>query len=179
MSQEPRHEPLNPVDFRIGNTIRMLRILRRYSQQDLARKLGVTFQQVQKYEKAATRISSSRLFQVARILGTPIEIFFKGSDTDADQQQAAIRDMVDLYDGLSPQFGYHEFVELNRAYTALSDEIIRKAILGLVGAIASESEAVPPDPRPQLRRSFSPPARQSRSTDAGHEYPETEEAGVV
>lgn len=129
-------EWIDPVDFRIGNTIRMLRIVRGMSQQALAWRLNVTFQQVQKYEKAKTHIAASRLYDVARALDTPIEAFFETPETDRPAQ-AAIRDMVDRYDRLSPQFGYHEFVELNRAYVSIADPAVREALLRLVEEIAS------------------------------------------
>lgn len=166
MSRYTQDEWIDPVDFRIGNTIRMLRIVRGLSQQALARRLNVTFQQVQKYEKAKTHIAASRLYEIARVLDTPVEAFFDSPETD-QSAQAAIRELVDRYDTLSPQFGYHEFVELNRAFVAIADPAVRKSVLNLINGVAGDwpqREGVrPPEGR---QRAFRPPAgREAVSED--------------
>ncbi len=170
----------NPVDFRIGNTIRLLRIVRGMSQQALAQRLSVTFQQVQKYEKAKTHIAASRLYDIARVLETPIEAFFDSSQTEGTE--GAIRDMVDRYDQLSPQFGYHEFVELNRAYVGITRPAVRDALLKLIEQIAPDCpkspevrqdagrKSGPPEPvTPSLsRRPLSEKSAGARSSQATH-----------
>ena len=66
----------NPVDVHVGGRVRMRRILIGLSQEKLGEQLGLTFQQVQKYEKGSNRISASRLWQMAKILGVPVSFFF-------------------------------------------------------------------------------------------------------
>src|SRR6202008_2707432 len=68
----------NPIDAQVGNRVRLRRMLIGMSQERLGELLGLTFQQVQKYEKGVNRIGAGRLFEVARILGVPIDYFYEG-----------------------------------------------------------------------------------------------------
>src|SRR6187399_686459 len=68
----------NPIDIQVGNRVRIRRMLIGMSQERLGDLLGLTFQQVQKYEKGVNRIGAGRLFDVARILGVPIDYFYEG-----------------------------------------------------------------------------------------------------
>src|SRR5579885_3362661 len=68
----------NPIDVQVGNRVRIRRMLIGMSQERLGDLLGLTFQQVQKYEKGVNRIGAGRLFEVARILGVPIDFFYDG-----------------------------------------------------------------------------------------------------
>ena len=69
----------NPIDRHVGSRVRMRRMLASVSQEKLGEALGLTFQQVQKYEKGANRISASRLQNIAKILGVPVSFFFEGA----------------------------------------------------------------------------------------------------
>ena len=69
------------VDVLVGRNIRILRKQRRMSQTDLANKIGVTFQQVQKYENGTNRIASGRLFQIAKLLDVPVQALFEGCES--------------------------------------------------------------------------------------------------
>src|SRR5512133_373666 len=77
----------NPVDKYVGSRVRMRRIMLGMSQEKLGEALGLTFQQVQKYEKGTNRIGASRLQQISRILGMPVEFFFEGSPATEQQPQ--------------------------------------------------------------------------------------------
>ena len=178
MPEISRTELTGIIDFRIGNAIRMLRIMRGLSQESLARKLGVTFQQVQKYEKARTHVSSSRLYAIAHVLNAPIEAFFSGPESAQDGKWA-IRDMVDLYNDLSSQFGYREFVELNLAYVTLPDPEIRAAVLNLIGEIVRSSSPAPARACRQ-RKTFRSSIRQCRQSNDRDRCngPDAEEAGA-
>ncbi len=68
----------NPIDAQVGNRVRIRRMLIGMSQEKLGDLLGLTFQQVQKYEKGVNRIGAGRLFEIARILGVPIDFFYDG-----------------------------------------------------------------------------------------------------
>jgi len=67
----------NPIDAQVGNRVRLRRMLVGMSQEKLGEMLGLTFQQVQKYEKGVNRIGAGRLYQVARILGVPVNYFYE------------------------------------------------------------------------------------------------------
>src|ERR1700744_3100536 len=71
----------NPVDAQVGNRVRIRRMLIGMSQEKLGDLLGLTFQQVQKYEKGVNRIGAGRLFEMSRILGVPIDFFYDGVST--------------------------------------------------------------------------------------------------
>jgi transcriptional regulator with XRE-family HTH domain len=77
--QLPRKKAPNPVDKHVGSRVRMRRIALAMSQERLGAALGLTFQQVQKYERGATRIAASRLQQLSHILQVPVEFFFEGA----------------------------------------------------------------------------------------------------
>ncbi len=84
----------NPIDRHVGSRVRMRRMLIGMSQEKLGESLGLTFQQVQKYEKGTNRIGASRLQQIAMVLGVPVEFFFDGAPQEAgfpDQARACRR----------------------------------------------------------------------------------------
>src|ERR1700742_5088351 len=95
----------NPVDIQVGNRVRIRRMLIGMSQERLGDLLGLTFQQVQKYEKGVNRIGAGRLFEVSRILGVPIDFFYDGvaaslDDKSASAETAPIMDFVSSGEGL-------------------------------------------------------------------------------
>ena len=69
----------DPIDVLVGNNVRILRLEKGFSQSDLAERLGITFQQIQKYEKGINRIGSSRLARLSQVLGVSVSRFFQGS----------------------------------------------------------------------------------------------------
>src|SRR5712691_7104457 len=75
---------LDPIDRLIGRNIRVHRVKKRMSQAELAHNVGITFQQIQKYENAANRVSASRLFHIARVLGIPVSALFDGAGTSEE-----------------------------------------------------------------------------------------------
>ena len=75
----------NLVDVLVGRNIRIHRLDRGLSQTDLANHIGVTFQQVQKYENGVNRVGSGRLFKIAEVLGVPVSNFFEGADYSGEQ----------------------------------------------------------------------------------------------
>lgn len=127
----------NPVDVHVGNRIRMRRTLIAMSQEKLGDRLGLTFQQVQKYEKGSNRVSASRLFQMSGILGVTIQYFYDdmaGSVATAAGEPAAsgsggrIMNLVTSTEGL----------QLNQAFTEIRSAEVRRRIIDLVKAIAAE-----------------------------------------
>ena len=79
----------NPIDVHVGNRIRLRRTLLGMSQERLAEQIGLTFQQVQKYERGTNRVSSSRLFDLSRVLDVPIRYFFEEMSAGVERPSAA------------------------------------------------------------------------------------------
>ena len=129
----PRKLP-NPIDVHVGSRVRMRRMLVGMSQEKLGDSLGLTFQQVQKYEKGANRIGASRLFQISRVLGVSVSFFYEGLTGDGEGNevdQAEVDQSVFELDMLSSSEG----IQLNSAFFSIRDPKVRKKILELVKAL--------------------------------------------
>jgi len=120
----------NPIDVHVGRRIRMRRLLLGMNQQKLADALGLTFQQVQKYEAGANRVSASRLSAIADILGAPISHFF--ADLPSGKGEQSVEEQA-RYQRLQRP----ETIELVRLYYAIPDERAREQFLALVKAAAA------------------------------------------
>ncbi len=133
----------SPVDVHVGRRVRMRRTLLGMSQTTLGEAIGLTFQQVQKYERGTNRVSSSRLYDVARVLDVPVEFFFEdmpaevvGSSPSQRRGKAKERARYE-FDPMAKR----ETLELVRAYYKISDPQVRKLLFAMVktlGAGASE-----------------------------------------
>jgi transcriptional regulator with XRE-family HTH domain len=120
----------HPIDVHVGARIRQRRLLLGLNQETLANGLGVTFQQVQKYESGANRVSASRLLAIAEILGVPIEDFFPNRVTEKSAPSTA--------EGRSrEQLQQRETIDLVRFYYGIADTRVREQFLDLVKAIAA------------------------------------------
>ncbi|MGF1456387.1 MAG: helix-turn-helix domain-containing protein [Alphaproteobacteria bacterium] len=127
--------PTGTVDAHVGNRVRIRRLSLGISQQDLARQLGLTFQQVQKYEKGANRIGASRLYELAALLNVPVDFFFEGlADSTVDRDNSD--ELIAAFKATSPRFGAREFVELNRAFQRIANPDLRKTLLRLIDLIS-------------------------------------------
>jgi transcriptional regulator with XRE-family HTH domain len=120
----------DPVDVEVGHRIRIERLARGLSQTALANQLGVTFQQVQKYEKGVNRVGAGRLTKIAEVLGVPVGSFFSGkevleSEADVDRDQASPLKLLTV----SGAF------RLLRAYAEIEDANLRRCIVDLVEQI--------------------------------------------
>jgi transcriptional regulator with XRE-family HTH domain len=120
----------DPVDVEVGHRIRLERLARGLSQTALANQLGVTFQQVQKYEKGVNRVGAGRLTKIAEVLGVPVGSFFSGkevldSEVDRDVDQASPLKLLTV----SGAF------RLLRAYSEIEDSELRRCIVDLVEQI--------------------------------------------
>ena len=119
----------DPVDVHVGSRVRMRRLLLGMNQETLADALGLTFQQVQKYEGGANRVSASRLSAMAEILGVPISYFFG----DLQAEGIAV-DPVDRE--RRERMQRPETIELIRLYYAIPDQRIRHQFLDMVKSVA-------------------------------------------
>ena len=124
----------NPIDKHVGSRVRMRRMMLGISQEKLGDALGLSFQQVQKYEKGANRISASRLQYLTQILQVPVSFFFEGAPRLPGASQAAgtvpspdyVTDFLATSDGLA----------LTKAFTRIKDRKLRRGIVDLVDEIA-------------------------------------------
>ena len=124
----------NPVDKHVGSRVRMRRVLIGMSQEKLGDALGITFQQIQKYEKGTNRIGASRMQQIATVMNVPVSYFFDdapGTDPKpAGFQEAKGSDYV--VDFLTTTEG----LQLNKSFVRISDPKVRRKIVDLVSALA-------------------------------------------
>ncbi|RDI62195.1 helix-turn-helix domain-containing protein [Microvirga subterranea] len=125
------------IDKEIGSRVRMRRISIGMSQEKLGDMLGLTFQQVQKYEKGTNRISVSRLVDIAKILGVDIHFFFNGIKS--------IKDDGGFSEEASPPYisevmSTPEGLQLIRTFTNIKNSRVRKSIVQLVSALAAQDE---------------------------------------
>jgi transcriptional regulator with XRE-family HTH domain len=128
----------NPIDVFVGSRVRMRRLMIGLSQEKLADGLGITFQQVQKYEKGTNRIGASRLQAIADILGVHPSFFFQEDDKAELRETAA--DIHESHE-ISSFVASKEGIALNRAFLKIADPLLRKRIISLVAAMARTPES--------------------------------------
>ena len=127
----------NPVDIYVGRRLRQRRTMLGMNQNALAKALGLSFQQIQKYERGVNRIGSSRLYHLSQILDVPIGYFFEGAPkvgarrvNGSETQDGAVT--------VDPK-SKRETLELVRAFTKISDSTVRKRLLEVAKAISKIS----------------------------------------
>ena len=123
---------VNPIDVHVGSRVRLRRNLLGLSQADLGKMLGITFQQIQKYERGSNRIAASRLFKLSEVLVVPVSYFFDGLST-VEAPLATVAN-ADLLAG-------RETGRLVRAYYRISDTGLRRQIRLLMNALARPAKA--------------------------------------
>ena len=115
----------------VGNRVRIRRMLIGMSQERLGDLLGLTFQQVQKYEKGINRIGAGRLFEISRILDVPIDFFYDGVSSSVEgfaENGAPVMEFVSSSEGL----------QLSLAFMKIKDPKVRKRVLELVKSLSEE-----------------------------------------
>jgi transcriptional regulator with XRE-family HTH domain len=129
-----REKAPNPIDKHVGSRVRMRRMMLDMSQTTLGDALGITFQQVQKYEKGTNRISASRLQQVCHVLQVPVTFFFEGApQTSAAPSAASERQLSP--NRITDFMATREGLSLARAFMRISDVQLRRRIVNLVEEI--------------------------------------------
>lgn len=135
MLNQPKPKTPHAIDIHVGSRIRLQRALKGMSQTTLAEGLGVTFQQVQKYEKGTNRVGSSRLQAIANILGVPVAYFFEeGPGASLDPQGPEMGASEEIAQFLNSVEG----LALNRAFVKIQDARIRRKFVDLVKTLAKE-----------------------------------------
>jgi transcriptional regulator with XRE-family HTH domain len=127
----------NPVDAHVGSRVRLRRMLLGMSQERLGESMGLTFQQVQKYEKGVNRIGASRLFQISKILDVPVQFFFDEAPYAGDGSRAPGLAEPDSETFILEFLNSREGLELNRAFVKIGDAKVRKSVVDLVRALSS------------------------------------------
>ena len=137
----------NSMDSHVGSRVRLRRMMMGMSQEKLGEQMGLTFQQIQKYERGINRVSASRLYELARVLGVTVQFFFEEVQLGQEaatpagfaepQAESMIIDFLGSRDGL----------ELNRAFVRIRDPRVRRSIVDLVRSLAGESTNGEPPPR--------------------------------
>lgn len=128
----------NPIDIHVGSRIRLQRNMKNMTQQQLSKQLGVTFQQIQKYEKGTNRVGASRLQAISEILEVPVSFFF------ADPEEDAKRDLQigGFAEGPAPfpePCTSSEGTQLIRAFSKIRDPKVRRQIIDLAKALADNT----------------------------------------
>lgn len=129
----------NPIDKHVGSRVRMRRMMLNMSQEKLGDALGLTFQQVQKYEKGVNRIGAGRLYQVAHILGVPVSYFYEdvtGREAENggpanDQDTQPVMEFLSSGEGL----------QLALAFMRIREGRVRKRVIDLVKSLADGDQA--------------------------------------
>lgn len=124
----------NPVDIHVGSRVRLRRMLVGLSQEKLGDSMGLTFQQIQKYEKGVNRIGASRLFKLSEVLEVPVQFFFEGMPSigrSANPGMAEPNTDAFLYEFLNTRDG----LELNRAFIKVGDANVRRSVIDLVRSL--------------------------------------------
>lgn len=137
MAEDNKKKP-NPIDIHVGSRIRLRRNMLGMSQEKLGENLGITFQQIQKYEKGTNRVGASRLQAIASILGVPVAFFFE----DAPGQETAAGNRGFSEDA-SMNFAVEfcstaEGLQLNRAFVRIADTKVRRRIIELVKSLSAD-----------------------------------------
>jgi transcriptional regulator with XRE-family HTH domain len=128
----------NPIDKHVGARVRMRRVLIGMSQEKLGEALGITFQQIQKYEKGTNRMGASRLQQAARIMGVPVNFFFEGNQGDGAM-------VPGFTEPSNPGYSVDAVMtpddsQLIKAFSKIKDPKVRRRIIELVEAMANEND---------------------------------------
>jgi transcriptional regulator with XRE-family HTH domain len=130
----------NHVDRHVGSRVRLRRMLLGLTQERLGEALGLTFQQVQKYEKGTNRIGASRLQQISQFLKVEIAYFFEGVSGEKQPGGFAEEGTTYVMDFLNSSEG----LQLNRAFARIKDPRVKRRLIALVSALANLDEAEEP-----------------------------------
>ena len=124
------------IDAHVGSRVRLRRMTLNVSQEQLGDALGLTFQQIQKYEKGQNRIGAGRLYRIARILSVPVEFFYEGlpvPDNTASNDETAVQH-AEIQKFLASPDGH----ALSKAFLRIADAATRRRLVDLVNTIAQE-----------------------------------------
>jgi transcriptional regulator with XRE-family HTH domain len=124
----------NPIDIHVGKRVKLRRNILHITQQQLAKMLGLTFQQIQKYEKGGSRIGASRLWDISKVLGVPVGFFYEEIDDETDAQSPRPKNDDEEYlkELASDPMQREETLKLVRAYYKIHNRDLAKNILNVI-----------------------------------------------
>ena len=147
----PKIDTPSPVDIHVGSRVRLRRTLLGMSQERLGTAVGLTFQQIQKYERGANRIGASRLYDMSRVLDVPVQFFFDEMPTEPEaesyQPLSGEAEPIDTAIGQDPM-AKRETLELVRTYYRIPNAILRRKLFELAKAMANFSPKSPKEREP-------------------------------
>ncbi|MDI1344542.1 MAG: helix-turn-helix transcriptional regulator [Pseudolabrys sp.] len=120
---------LDPLDILVGKRIRTQRLVRKMSQSELGKQLGITFQQIQKYESGVNRVGAGRLQTIAKIFDLPVSVFFGEDNATLDASDAANETVLNFLNTARA-------VKLLKDFSRIKDPAIQQAVVALVEKIA-------------------------------------------
>jgi transcriptional regulator with XRE-family HTH domain len=131
------------VDAHVGKRLRLRRTMLGLSQEEIARAVGITFQQVQKYEKGSNAMNASRLHEIARVMQVPVAYFFEGLEHSVSSSDAmpGFAEEGDKFHHNHKKVSDRESLEMMKAFKRIAEQSVRKRLSDLVRAIA-DSQAV-------------------------------------
>lgn len=129
----------NSMDAHVGSRVRLRRMMMGMSQEKLGEQMGLTFQQIQKYERGINRVSASRLWELARVLGVNVQFFFEELQVSAEEPQTPGFAEAQAESTIIEFLGSRDGLELNRAFVRIRDARVRRSIVDLVRSLAGES----------------------------------------
>ncbi len=140
----------NPIDVHVGGRVRLRRALLGMSQEKLGEAIGLTFQQVQKYERGANRIGASRMYDLSRVLDVPVSFFFDDMPPEVERlspRQINAPENEGLHEEAAgfqhDPMTKRETLELVRAYYRITDPNVRRRVFELAKALAAASDVAP------------------------------------
>jgi transcriptional regulator with XRE-family HTH domain len=128
----------NPIDIHVGNRLRMRRMMLKMSQEKVGNAVGVTFQQIQKYEKGTNRMSGSRLQQIAEVLSVPVPFFFEGMPRSPATLQIVREAPAPAY--LTEFVATSEGLALVNAFSRIKNVSLKRSIVRLVEKLTADDE---------------------------------------
>lgn len=131
----------NPIDVHVGSRVRLRRTLKGMSQEKLAEAVGLTFQQIQKYERGLNRIGAGRLYQFSRVLEVPVTFFFDDMPPEAEEELG----LAAAQGGDEDPMARGETLELVRAYYRINDPVIRKRVFELAKSLGGMADLTEED----------------------------------
>ena len=125
----------NPVDVHVGKRIKTRRLVRGWTQDELAKAVDLSFQQVQKYERGSNRVSAGRLYELSKALDVPIQYFFDDYvDEKEDSHSSSVKEDTIDFEGVD-RIGDAVLSELVRGFSKINDKTVRRALVQLILSI--------------------------------------------
>lgn len=132
------------IDTHVGKRLRMRRTMLGLSQEALAKAVGITFQQVQKYEKGANAMNANRLYEFAKCMNIPVAYFFEGLEAiiPAEKPATAFEEQTATFEFAGQPVSDRESLEMMKAFKRIKEQPVRKRMADLVRAVADQKTLV-------------------------------------